>query len=215
MILDLGLPELPGLEVLRRTRRFSAVPVIVLSARDRREDKTAALDLGADGYVTKPFDPHELLARMRAALRRRPTAARDSVLSVEGLEVDLARRSVRLHGQPVALTRTGLALLEELAGNPGKLLTHEHLMRRVWGQRGPGISTLRTHIKGLRRKLGDDGAASRLIRNETGVGYRWVPEPPPAGSALSGSPGGPGGSGSSGRTSSAPVGPGRCAGSSE
>ncbi len=179
VVLDLGLPVLPGLEVLRRFRRFSSAPVVVLSARDRREDKVAALDLGADDYVTKPFDPHELLARLRAALRRSPPGqGQPSAWRIGDLEIDLGLRQVRRQGESIRLTRTELSLLEELAGSPGRLLTHEHLLRRIWGEQAPGVSSLRAHVKGLRRKLGDDAANPTLILSETGVGYRWIASDP-------------------------------------
>src|SRR5882757_3177321 len=135
VLLDLGLPDLDGVEALRRLRSFSDVPVVVLTARDRQRDKIAALDAGADDYVTKPFDVEELLARVRAVLRRVPSASSSpAVIRVEDLEIDLARRQVRLADEVVHLTKTELALLEQLATHPGKLLTHEYLLRRVWGQ---------------------------------------------------------------------------------
>ena len=176
VLLDLGLPDLDGVEALRRMRSFSEVPVVVLTARDRQQDKIEALDAGADDYVTKPFDMAELLARVRAVLRRVPHAsAAPAVVEVEGLEVDLMRRQVRRDGDSVHLTKTELALLEELATQPGKLLTHEYLLRKVWG-RGYGSESnyLRVYIGQLRRKLGDDASNPRLIVTEPGIGYRWI-----------------------------------------
>ena len=176
VLLDLGLPDLDGVEALRRMRAFSDVPVVVLTARDRQQDKVDALDAGADDYVTKPFDVEELLARVRAVLRRVPqTSAAPAVLQVDGLEIDLVRRSVRLDGKVVHLTKTELALLEQLATQPGKLLTHEHLLRQVWG-RGYGSESnyLRVYVGQLRRKLGDDATNPRLIVTEPGIGYRWI-----------------------------------------
>jgi two-component system KDP operon response regulator KdpE len=176
VLLDLGLPDLDGIEALRRIRSFSDVPVVVLTARDRQQDKIEALDAGADDYVTKPFDMAELLARLRAVLRRVPQSpAAPAVVEVEGLRVDLARRQVRLDGDAVHLTKTELALLEELASQPGKLLTHEYLLRKVWG-RGYGSESnyLRVYVGQLRRKLGDDASNPRLIVTEPGIGYRWI-----------------------------------------
>ena len=176
VLLDLGLPDLDGVEALRRMRSFSDVPVVVLTARDRQHDKIEALDAGADDYVTKPFDVEELLARVRAVLRRVPQASSTPALvQVDGLEIDLVRKQVRLDGEVVHLTKTELALLEQLATQPGKLLTHEHLLRQVWG-RGYGSESnyLRVYVGQLRRKLGDDAANPRLIVTEPGIGYRWI-----------------------------------------
>ena len=176
VLLDLGLPDIDGIEALRRMRTFSEVPVVVLTARDRQQDKVAALDAGADDYVTKPFDVEELLARVRAVLRRVPQAASaPSVVQVDDLAIDLVRKQVRLDGEVVHLTKTELALLEQLATQPGKLLTHEHLLRQVWG-RGYGSESnyLRVYVGQLRRKLGDDAANPRLIVTEPGIGYRWI-----------------------------------------
>jgi two-component system KDP operon response regulator KdpE len=176
VLLDLGLPDLDGIEALRRIRTFSELPVVVLTARDRQQDKVAALDAGADDYVTKPFDVEELLARVRAVLRRVPQAtAAPAVVQVDALEIDLLRKQVRLDGDVVHLTKTELALLEQLATQPGKLLTHEYLLRQVWG-RGYGSESnyLRVYVGQLRRKLGDDAANPRLIVTEPGIGYRWI-----------------------------------------
>ena len=176
VILDLGLPDLDGLDVLRRLRTFSDVPVIVLTARDEQSEKVRSLDAGADDYVTKPFDTEELLARIRAALRRVPHAvALPAVFRIDDLEIDLARRLVTRGDEPVHLTRTELTLLEQLARHPGKLLTQEYLLREVWG---PGYGTesnyLRVYVGQLRKKLGDDATRPRLILTEPGIGYRWI-----------------------------------------
>jgi two-component system KDP operon response regulator KdpE len=176
VLLDLGLPDLDGVEALRRMRTFSDVPVVVLTARDRQHDKVEALDAGADDYVTKPFDVEELLARVRAVLRRVPQASSaPPVVRVGGLEIDLVRKQVRRDGDVVHLTKTELALLEQLATQPGKLLTHEYLLRQVWG-RGYGSESnyLRVYVGQLRRKLGDDAANPHLIVTEPGIGYRWI-----------------------------------------
>ena len=176
ILLDLGLPDMDGTEVITRVRAFSEVPIIVLSVREGQSDKVAALDAGADDYVTKPFGMEELLARSRAALRRKGSGEPDApVLSFGSLQVDLAKQLVTLDGDQVHLTPTEYGLLEVLVTNPGKLLTHQWLLRRVWGQ-GYGTETtyLRTYVRALRRKLGDDAAAPGLIVTEPGVGYRWV-----------------------------------------
>ncbi len=176
--LDLGLPDLDGTEVIRRVRAFSAVPIIVLSVRDRQADKVAALDAGADDFVTKPFGMQELLARLRAQLRRvHPEEPARPILRFDSLEVDLGRRLVTLDREPVHLTKTEYGLLEAFVTNPGKLLTHAWLLRKVWGQGyGEESHYLRVYVRALRRKLGDAAASPRLIVTEPGVGYRWVAE---------------------------------------
>jgi two-component system KDP operon response regulator KdpE len=176
VLLDLGLPGIDGLEVLRRLRVFSDLPVIVLTARDRQSDKVGALDAGADDYITKPFDPDELIARIRAALRRAPNAqAVNAIVTVGDLTIDLARRQVRRGEELVHLTKIELALLEQLVTNPGKLLTREYLLAKVWGS-GYRTETnyLRVFVGQLRRKLGDAAAQPRLILTEPGIGYRWI-----------------------------------------
>jgi two-component system KDP operon response regulator KdpE len=178
VLLDLGLPDIDGTEVIRRVRAFSDVPVIVLSVREDQRDKVAALDAGADDYVTKPFGMEELLARARAAMRRQqPEEPAVPVQRFGDLEVDLARRLVMRDGDQVHLTPTEYGLLEALVTNQGKLLTHQWLLRKVWGQ-GYGTETtyLRTYVRALRKKLGDDAQAPALILTEPGVGYRWVAE---------------------------------------
>ena len=176
IVLDLGLPDVDGLEVLRRIRTFSSVPVIILTAHYQQSEKIRALDAGADDYVTKPFDTEELLARVRAALRRVPQASPSPTLvRVDDVEIDLARRLVQRAGKPIHLTRTELSLLELLVRHAGKLLTQEYLLREV---RGPGYGSesnyLRVYIGQLRKKLGDDAAHPRLILTEPGIGYRWI-----------------------------------------
>jgi two-component system KDP operon response regulator KdpE len=176
VLLDLGLPDIDGTEVIRRVRSFADVPIIVLSVRDRQADKVAALDAGADDYVTKPFGVEEVLARLRAALRRSHSGEPGPpVLSFGEIVVDLGRRLVTLGGEPVHLTKIEYGLLEVFVTNPGKLLTHPVLLRRVWG---PGYAEeshyLRVYVRSLRRKLGDRAAAPRLILTEPGVGYRWI-----------------------------------------
>ena len=178
VLLDLGLPGIDGLETIARLRTFTDAPVIVLTARDRPADKVAALDAGADDYVTKPFDIDELLARVRAALRRSPTASSGPTLvRVADLEIDLVQRQVRDGGGPIRLTRTELELLEVLVTHPGKLLSHEYLLREVWGA---GYRTesnyLRVYVRQLRKKLHDDAGDPHLILTEPGIGYRWIAE---------------------------------------
>ncbi len=176
VLLDLGLPDLDGKEVIARIRAFSQVPIIVLSVRESQRDKVAALDAGADDYVTKPFGMEELLARARVVLRRKTSEQpAPPILRSGDLEVDLAKQLVTRGGRPIHLTPTEYGLLEAMATNPGKLLTHQWLLRRVWGQ-GYGTETtyLRTYVRALRKKLGDDAAAPELIATEPGVGYRWV-----------------------------------------
>ena len=175
VILDLGLPDFDGSEVIRRLRGWSHVPVIVLSVRDRQDDKVGALDAGADDYVTKPFDMDELLARMRATLRRvQPADAVTPVQRFGDLEVDLARKLVRRGEERIKLTPTEYSLLEVMVTNPGKLLTHRWLLQKVWGA-GYGEEThyLHVYVRQLRQKLGDDTSIPKLIVTEPGVGYRW------------------------------------------
>ncbi len=178
VILDLGLPDLDGVEILRRLRGWSEVPVIILSVRAAQNDKIRALDAGADDYVEKPFGMGELLARVRAVLRRAGGDRERSVLAFEGLEVDLARQLVRREGERVPLTPTQYRVLEAMVTNPGKLLTHHWLLQRVWG---PGYGReseyLRTYVRQLRQKLSDDPTHPRWIATEPGLGYRWLEEP--------------------------------------
>jgi two-component system, OmpR family, KDP operon response regulator KdpE len=178
VVLDLGLPDLEGTEVIRRLRSWTDVPVIVLSVREGRSDKIEALDAGADDYVTKPFDVEELLARMRAALRRTDTdLAEVPELRFGDLQVDLGRRLVRLGDDLVHLTPNEYGLLEAMVTNPGKLLTHQWLLRKVWGRAyGNESHYLHVYVRQLRQKLGDDAAMPRFIITEPGVGYRWSPD---------------------------------------
>jgi two-component system KDP operon response regulator KdpE len=182
VVLDLGLPDLDGVEVIGRLRAWSRVPVVVLSVRDAQAEKVAALDAGADDYLTKPFGVEELLARIRATLRRAtPNDANAPALRYGPLEVDLAKRLVRRDGTPVHLTPTEYDLLEALVTNPGKLLTHPWLLRRVWGPAyGDESHYLRVYVRQLRHKLGDNPASPTYILTEPGVGYRWLPDPDPA-----------------------------------
>jgi len=168
MVLDLGLPGIDGLEVIKRLRSWSEVPVIVLTVRDAQADKVAALDAGADDYVTKPFAMDELLARTRAVLRRRgPAEAQPPVIRSGDLEIDLSRRQVTRGGREVHLTPTEFDLLVHLAGRPRTVLPRERLLAEVWGWAdASGTRTVDSHVKALRRKLGAD-----VIRTVHGVGY--------------------------------------------
>jgi two-component system, OmpR family, KDP operon response regulator KdpE len=179
VVLDLGLPGIDGIEVIRRLRTWSSVPVIVLTVRDAPSDKVSALDAGADDYVTKPFAMDELLARMRA-VHRRLAGTEDGVpvVQVGDLEVDLPRRLVTRDGQPIHLTPTEFALLEQFVTHPGKLLTHRWLLQKVWGLGHEEQSHyIRVYVAGLRKKLEPEPASPALILTEPGVGYRWVAAP--------------------------------------
>ena len=187
VILDLGLPDMDGTEVVKRLREWSSAPIIILSVRDAQLDKVAALDAGADDYVTKPFAMGELLARMRAARRRAGTREeRPRMLRFDSLEVDLERRLVTRSGAALHLTPTEYGLLEAMVTNPGKLLTHEWLLRRVWGPSYRDESHyLRVYVRQLRQKLADDATSPQFIATEPGVGYRWVQEPEASSSSSS------------------------------
>ena len=176
VVLDLGLPDMDGSEVIGRLRAWSEVPVIVLSIREAQAEKVNALDAGADDYVTKPFDVEELLARLRATLRRsKGDSQPPATLSFGDLEIDLLKQLVTRGGARLHLTPTEYALLEAMATNPGKLLTHHWLLRKVWGL-GYGTEShyLHVYIRQLRQKLEDDATRPRFIVTEPGVGYRWT-----------------------------------------
>lgn len=182
VLLDLGLPGIEGREVIERLRAWSELPVIVISVREGQDDKVAALDAGADDFVTKPFGMKELLARMRAVRRRAATDPDpEPILHFHELEIDLLKKLVRVSGEPVHLTPTEYRLLEAMATHPGMLLTHSWLLQKVWG---PGYGSesnyLRLFVKQLRAKLGDKPAQPRWITTEPGLGYRWLPEPDPS-----------------------------------
>jgi len=177
ILLDLGLPGIDGVEVLRRLRGFSEAPVIVLSVREAQTEKVAALDAGADDFLTKPFGMDELLARMRATLRRAgsPGAPGDSLLTYGSIELDLAKKLVKRDGASIHLTPTEYTLLEAMATNPGKLLTHRWLMERAaGGVAGNASQYVRVYVAQLRRKLEDDATKPRWILTEPGLGYRWA-----------------------------------------
>jgi two-component system KDP operon response regulator KdpE len=172
LILDLGLPDMEGTQVTTLVREWSRVPIIILSVRGREQDKVAALDAGADDYVTKPFGMSELLARMRAAQRRAAGPA-EPIFVTDGLTVDLTRRLVTVGGHEVQLTPTEYDLLKVLVAHAGQVLTHRQLGREVWGL---GLEqdahTLRVNISNLRRKIEPEPARPRYILTEPGVGYR-------------------------------------------
>jgi len=173
IILDLGLPDMDGVEVLRRIREWSDVPVIILSVRDREDDKIRALDAGADDYLTKPFGTGELLARIRASMRRSRQAAPEPVYRIGELVVDLARRRVSVREKEVQLTPTEYELLRLLVINEGKVLTHRQILQRIWGAahlEQPNI--LRVTMSNLRRKIEEDASRPKYIQTELGVGYR-------------------------------------------
>ena len=174
VILDLVLPDGSGTEVCRELRRWSTAPVLVLSAVGDEQEKVAALDAGADDYVTKPFGIDELLARLRAALRR-VDAPGDPVVELGDLVVDLEQRSVKLRGDPVSLTPTEFELLRLFVRNEGKLLTHPTILREVWGPRyGAESHYLHVYVSQLRRKIEPDPTRPRLLLTEAGAGYRLV-----------------------------------------
>ena len=177
VILDLGLPDLDGVDFIRDLRAWTALPVVVLSARTDEVDKIAALDAGADDYLTKPFGVGELLARVRAALRRGPTGTGGEPLVVFGdVRLDLANRNVLRNGTTVHLTPIEYRLLSLLAGNAGKVLTHRQLLRDVWGPSHVEHSHyLRIYMAQLRQKLEADPARPHHFLTEPGVGYRFVP----------------------------------------
>jgi two-component system KDP operon response regulator KdpE len=174
-IIDLLLPDGDGVEVCRALREWSDMPILVLSAVGDEDHKVRALEAGADDYVTKPFSPRELVARLRAVLRRAAPAPDEPVIEADGLQVDLASRVVRRSGQEVHLTPIEFDLLRVLVRNRGRLLTHRALLQEVWGQAYVGdVPTLRTSIARLRRKIEPEGERGpRYIRTDPGVGYRF------------------------------------------
>ncbi|SLK12151.1 response regulator transcription factor [Novosphingobium mathurense] len=177
ILLDLGLPDRDGLEVIAAVRQRCAIPIIVLTARHETAEKISALDLGADDYVTKPFDSDELLARLRSALRRSGTAMTgdDACLEFGPVSMDLARHEVRCNDAPVALTPREYAVLKALLQASGRILTHAAILEQVWGKAHiESVDYLRVVIRALRLKLEADPSDPRLIRNEPGIGYRLV-----------------------------------------
>jgi two-component system KDP operon response regulator KdpE len=173
IILDLGLPDMDGVEVTRRLREWTQIPIIVVSVREREEAKVAALDAGADDYLTKPFGIGELMARLRVALRRSTLPDHEPVYQADGLMVDLSRRDVLVNGQPASLTPTEYDILRVLVQHAGKVLTHQQLAHAVWGTSYEADAhLLRVNVSNLRRKVESDPARPRHILTELGVGYR-------------------------------------------
>jgi two-component system KDP operon response regulator KdpE len=175
VIVDLGLPDMDGQEVIERLREWSEIPILVLSVRGDEREKVRALDSGANDYVTKPAAISELMARVRVLLRKRADEGESAVYERDGLRIDLSRREVQRGGLPVHVTRKEYQLLRLLVRNAGRVLTHQHLLREVWGT---GFTTethyLRVLVSGLRQKLGDDPADPHYIVTEQGVGYRLL-----------------------------------------
>jgi two-component system KDP operon response regulator KdpE len=173
IILDLGLPDFDGIEVTRRLREWSQTPIIILSVREAENDKIAALDAGADDYLTKPFSTGELMARMRVALRRMTHTPDEPVLQVDDLKMDLSRRLVTVGQKQVSLTPTEYEILRLLLQNAGKVLTHRQLLRQVWGTAYESeMHILRVNISNLRRKIEADPSRPHYLLTEPGVGYR-------------------------------------------
>lgn len=178
VLLDLGLPDMDGIEVIRKIRTWSQVPIIVLSVRGQETDKVRALDAGADDYLTKPFGVAELLARIRVAVRRTVQQAPEQVFRAADLEVDLVRRRVKVKQVEVQLTPTEYELLRLLVVHAGKVLTHGQILKQIWGVTHTSQPhVLRVNISNLRHKIEADVSRPRYIRTEPGVGYRlWVEE---------------------------------------
>ena len=173
IILDLGLPDFDGIEVTRRLREWSKTPIIILSVREAENDKIAALDAGADDYLTKPFSTGELMARMRVAMRHLGAKPNEPVLIVDGLKMDLSRRIVTVDENQISLTPTEYEILRILLQNAGKVITHRQLLRQVWGTAYESeMHILRVNISNLRRKIEPDPARPHYLLTEPGVGYR-------------------------------------------
>lgn len=173
VILDLGLPDMEGTEVTRRVREWTEVPIIILSVREQESEKIAALDAGADDYLTKPFGTGELMARVRAALRRSYRKDNEPIIEVKELKIDLERRMVMVADHEISLTPTEYDILRLLAQNLGKVLTHRQLLQNVWGYSSEeDLHMLRVNISNLRRKIEPDPTRPTFIQTEAGVGYR-------------------------------------------
>jgi two-component system KDP operon response regulator KdpE len=173
ILLDLGLPDMDGVEVTRRLREWSQIPIIIISVREQEKDKIAALDAGADDYLTKPFGVGELMARLRVALRRTTQVENEPVFSTGSLTVDMSRREVQVNETPVSLTPTEYDLLRTMVKHAGKVMTHDQLLRAVWGTAYESEThMLQVNISNLRRKIELDPARPVYIVTEPGVGYR-------------------------------------------
>jgi two-component system KDP operon response regulator KdpE len=174
VILDVMMPEMSGLEVMRRLRERTSIPIILLTAKDHDEDKVRGLELGADDYLVKPFNPEELSARVRAVLRRgfRPSAGAETIVRVANVEIDLSRRLVKKDGEVVALTRTEWMLLQHLAANAGKVMLNTELLSKVWGpEYRDDLQYLRVWVSRLRSKLEPDASNPTIIKTLQGIGY--------------------------------------------
>ena len=177
IVLDLGLPDMDGVEVIRAVREWSQVPIIVISVREGDDDKVGALDAGADDYLIKPFSVAELQARIRVALRRSSQQASEPLFSCAGLEVDLSHRRVVVRGKEVQLTPTEYDLLRLLVNHAGKVLTHDQILRAIWGAAfAEHQNVLRVNISNLRQKIEEDPSRPKHIVTELGVGYRLKSE---------------------------------------
>lgn len=175
IILDLGLPDVDGIEVIKRLREWSSTPIIVLSVRERENDKIMALDSGADDYVTKPFGMGELLARIRTALRHRTMVTPQMSMELDDLKIDLATRKIMVGEKEVKLTPTEYEILKILALNAGKVVTHKQLLKEVWGPMYENeVHYLRIYIAQIRKKIEVDPSRPRHLITEPGVGYRLV-----------------------------------------
>jgi two-component system KDP operon response regulator KdpE len=177
VVLDLGLPDMSGIDVLRQLREWSRVPVLVVTVRSAESDKVAALDAGADDYLTKPFGAPELTARLRAILRRMQTEEQPALVKFGDIEVDVGARLVRRAGAEVRLTGKEYGLLRLLVQHRGKVLTHRQILRELWGPKAEGNTHyLRVHMTHLRQKLEADPSRPRHLRTESGIGYRLIEE---------------------------------------
>lgn len=172
VILDLGLPDMDGIDVTKRTREWSKVPIIILSVREQEDDKIAALDAGADDYLTKPFGMGELLARIRTVLRRQNSIMSEPIFSIGSLVVDLANRLVTVNGVEIQLTPTEYEILRLLVTNAGKVITNRQLLKQVWGEGYDDLHILRVNVSNLRHKLEPDPSRPTYLHTEPGVGYR-------------------------------------------
>lgn len=181
ILLDLGLPDMDGVEILKSIRQWSKTPIVVVSARGHEREKVEALDLGADDYVVKPFGTSELLARIRTALRHSPKSMGGESNGIEkitigDLEIDYSKRTVSLSGEKVHLTPVEYKILTLLSKNAGKVLTHDYIMREIWGLYNNDSHTLRVNMANIRRKIEANPGAPKYILTEMGVGYRMVEE---------------------------------------